>query len=383
MLIALLVLFYIISPAIILYLCKKVAFLGKFGAVGISYIVGLILGNIGILNLHARTVQETVTNITIPLALPLILMSINLKQWSRLALKTILSLIFGIVAVVISVSVGYYLFRNHIADNWKIAGMLTGVYLGGTFNMAAISHALKVDNVIFGVVNGYDIIVCMFYFMFIISVAQRLFNKFLVPFEKKPVSEQNDINVEDQYDGWDSFKGIFTIRTLKPLLSALGVAVLITVAAGFFDQMSHNEYKTAIAILIITTLSILVSLIPYFNRIRKTFQSGMYLILIFCVAVGSMADLTLFANVSIYLLYYVSLVIFGSLFLHTLLAKIFGIDTDTLIITSIAFIFSPPFVPAAANALHNREIVLSGLTVGIIGYAIGNYLGIGLAYFLR
>jgi len=33
--------------------------------------------------------------------------------------------------------------------------------------------------------------------------------------------------------------------------------------------------------------------------------------------------------------------------------------------------------------LKNREVIISGITTGIIGYAIGNYLGISLAYLFR
>jgi len=51
-------------------------------------------------------------------------------------------------------------------------------------------------------------------------------------------------------------------------------------------------------------------------------------------------------------------------------------------ITSVAMVFSPPFVPMMAGVLKNRHIILSGLTVGIIGYAIGNYLGVLLALLL-
>jgi len=43
----------------------------------------------------------------------------------------------------------------------------------------------------------------------------------------------------------------------------------------------------------------------------------------------------------------------------------------------------PPFVPAVAGAIKNKEIIVSGLTVGIIGYAVGNYLGVLVAEFLR
>ena len=38
---------------------------------------------------------------------------------------------------------------------------------------------------------------------------------------------------------------------------------------------------------------------------------------------------------------------------------------------------------AAPDAMDNREVVLPGLICGIIGYAIGNYLGIGIAIALK
>jgi uncharacterized membrane protein len=385
----LLIVFFLVSPAFILYICKKYPFFDKFGAVGIAYIVGLIIGNIGILDVTAKPVQEIFTTLTIPLSLPLLLISVNLKQWSRLAGRTALSMLLGIIAIVISIVVGFFIFRYQIPESWKVAGLLTGVYLGATFNMAAIQMAIGASSEMFGVVNALDILVCMFYFIFLITIAQRIFNKFLPKFDKGSIDKGIDHQMEDNYDGWDSYRGIFTKPVFLPLLLALGVAagvagvaVLISLLVVHFFP-GASIFSIAIIILMITTLSISVSLIPKLNRIKKTFQSGMYLILVFCVVVGSMADLTLFANTSIYLLYYVILVIFGSLFLHFLFAWIFKIDTDTVIITSSAMIFSPPFVPAIANALHNKEIILSGLTVGIVGYSIGNYIGIALAYLLR
>jgi hypothetical protein len=77
--------FYLVSPAAILFLCKKYSFLDTFGAVGIAYVLGLAVGNSGFLTLSCKGVQELFTNLTIPLSLPLLLFSIHLKQWSRLA----------------------------------------------------------------------------------------------------------------------------------------------------------------------------------------------------------------------------------------------------------------------------------------------------------
>ncbi|HOI33260.1 MAG TPA: DUF819 family protein, partial [Bacteroidales bacterium] len=61
----------------------------------------------------------------------------------------------------------------------------------------------------------------------------------------------------------------------------------------------------------------------------------------------------------------------------------FRIDNETVMVTSTALICSPPFVPVIAAALNNRALVLPGLSIGIIGYAIGNYLGFLVATILH
>ena len=109
----------------------------------------------------------------------------------------------------------------------------------------------------------------------------------------------------------------------------------------------------------------------------------MYFILVFSLVVSSMADVKQLMNISFGLFWYVALAMFGSHILHAFLARFFKIDADTVIISGSALICSPPFVPVVAGALKNREIILTGLVVGIAGYAIGNYLGVLIAYALR
>ena len=109
----------------------------------------------------------------------------------------------------------------------------------------------------------------------------------------------------------------------------------------------------------------------------------MYFILIFCLVVGSMANINDLIHINWGLMFYISFCVFGTFILHAVFCKIFKIDTDTFIITSVSAICSPPFVPVVAQALNNKQIILSGLTTGIIGYAIGNYLGISFAYIFK
>ncbi|HAX40892.1 MAG TPA: hypothetical protein DCY10_08470, partial [Clostridiales bacterium] len=74
---------------------------------------------------------------------------------------------------------------------------------------------------------------------------------------------------------------------------------------------------------------------------------------------------------------------FGAILLHLLFCKVFKIDSDTALITSTAGIYGPAFIVPVADAMKNREVVLPGLICGIIGYALGNYLGIGIAIALQ
>jgi len=168
------------------------------------------------------------------------------------------------------------------------------------------------------------------------------------------------------------------------LLKALGLSVIIFAIAGGISLALPMLPQMAVIILSITTLAILASLIKPVNRIQKTFQLGMYLILVFSLTIASMADLRTMFNIGMLnLILFISWCYFGSLILHLILAKIFRVDADNFLITATAFIFSPPFVPLVANALKNKNVIVTGITGGIIGYILGNYFGVALAYFLK
>ena len=120
------------------------------------------------------------------------------------------------------------------------------------------------------------------------------------------------------------------------------------------------------------------------NKIEKSFPLGMYLIIVFSLVVASMGDLSSMFQIDfLHLFLFVALAIFGSMIIHLFLSWIFKVDSDTTIITITALTYSPPFVPVVASALKNKEVIISGLTVGILGYAFGNYIGVAIAYFLK
>jgi uncharacterized membrane protein len=377
-----LVVFYVLFPLFILHLCQRFPLINKIGAVVIAYIMGFVIGNIGVLPLIEgyKAKLDLLTTLTVPLAIPLLLFSTNLKKWFQIAGKTFVSMVLALVAVVVTVFVGYFLFRGQgIHEPWDVSGMLIGLYSGGTPNLASIKVALGADETNFMIIATYDIVVGAFHLLFVMTIAQRLFSTFLPKYKfidvKLARAEDDEVK--------EPFWGLLKKHRRFSLLKAFGVAVLIFAIGGATTLFTPESSQMAVVILAITTLGIIASLVPSINNIEKSFDLGMYLILIFCMVVASMADLSQLSLTSLVIGAYVFLVIFGSVFIHALLAKIFKVDTDTFIITSTAFICSPPFVPVVAAALKNREIVFSGLAVGIIGYALGNYLGVLVSWVLK
>jgi len=347
----------------------------------IAYGVGLVAGVSGLLPENSAEIQDIIVTITIPLSLPLMLFSSDIKAWTKLAGTTVISMIIALFAVVTSVVVGYLIFMaDGIEELWKVGGLLIGVYTGGTPNLAALKIMLDVDSDTYIITHAYDMIIGAGYFFFLITIGQKVFNYVLPKFKPGLLgAEQNELFDMSAIPMW----GLLKKENRIPMLKGLGVSVAIFAIAGSTTLFTPENSQMIVVILLITTLGILFSLIPTVKKLNNTFELGMYLILIFSIDVASMVDVTNLVNASPTIFYYVFLVIFGSLFLQVVLSAIFKIDTDTAIITSTALICSPPFVPAVAGALKNREIIVPGITVGIIGYAVGNYLGVLVAEFLH
>jgi uncharacterized membrane protein len=133
----------------------------------------------------------------------------------------------------------------------------------------------------------------------------------------------------------------------------------------------------------ITTLGIAVSFIRKIRELPLSFATANYLILVFALAMGSMSNLAELLETSSMLVWFCGFMVFGSVLIHYMLAAVFRVDRDTLIITSTAAIFGPLFIGPVANALGNKEIIPIGIALGLIGYALGNYLGYGIAFVLK
>ncbi|MBC8376741.1 MAG: DUF819 family protein [FCB group bacterium] len=374
-----LIAFYFIMPALILWLCYKSTLVDKIGSVILAYVFGILLGNSGLLPESAAGVQDELSGISVALALPLLLFSLDVRSWLHSAGKAILSMLGATVLVVFVAGLGSWMIRANVENAWQFGGMAIGLYTGGTPNLAAIKTALNVDSTQYIMMHTYDAVNGIIYLIFVMSIGQKVFNKVLPKFQSVVLENANLESSKNIH----SYVGIFKPRILLGLLAGLGISIVILGLSFGLSQLIPEDYSTAAIMLLITTLGIGSSFIPKIREIPMTFQFGMYIILVFSLIVGSMANLEQLVNINWSMMFFVNFIVFGTMLLHAVFCKILKIDTDTFLITSVAAVCSPPFVPVVAKALNNKEIILSGLTTGIIGYAIGNYLGVGFAYIFR
>lgn len=370
-------LFYFLFPILIIKLVNTYSFLNKIGSIILIYIVGIILGNINILPPSVFDTQDLITTISIPLAIPLLILNFDVKKWLKIARPTFISLIITITSVLIMVVISFFIFGDNDSSYWKISGMLVGVYTGGTPNLAAIKTALDVKSETYILVHTFDMIFSSVYLLFLMLFGSSFFGLFLKKYQSYERANNTNILEEKQ------FENFFRKDALKEYPKALGISILIFGIAGGLSLLVPKDYSMLVAIMSITSLGIMASFFTGIRKLKHSSDLGMYFILVFSLVVSSMAHFTDFSIQSLYLFLNIGFVIFGSILLQSIFAKIFKIDVDTTIISSTALICSPPFVPVVAGAIKNKEIIFSGLTIGIIGYAIGNYLGLLVAYSLK
>lgn len=374
---------FCIIPAGVLWLCRKVPFLGKIGPVLILYMIGLTIGNIGIMPGQLPMIQDIMSNATVPLAIPLMLFGCTFrKEGTR---SQILAMITGLVSVILAVIIGYLIFGIHINEGEKVGGMLTGVYTGGTINLAALKTMLNVKDETYILINSYDILISFLYLTFLLTIGIRLFRKIL-PHDSTTLSSKDmkEIQKEISKGEENPYNGIFSRNGIRQTGTLLGITILICAVSGGIALALPEKVFMTVFILMLTTLGIGASFIKKVHDMKYSYDIGMYFIYIFCIAVASMADLgeLNFAG-GMNLLGYLLIAVFGSLLLQTIFAWIFRIDADMMVISSVTFINSPPFVPMMAAAMKNKNVLVPGLSIGIIGYAAGNYLGFLISEFLK
>lgn len=379
---------YVLLPIVIILLFNNFSWAKKIGTVVMAYAIGIIFALTGFVHFAPGTIeaatfskwQSTLMSVTVPLAIPLMLFNCDFKLWTKALPKTIWSLVGGLAAVLVAVISGYFIFKNQqIPEFEKVAAMMTGIYTGGTMNFNALGFSLGVDKTVMATVLAFEMVLTTPYIFFIIGGGYKIFRKAL-PYHDITKRGRKDDEVETK--DVESYRGMFQKGNVGGMFVGLGLSILFLAAGAGLALLLTGTLNELVVILTITTLSIIASFFEKVRKLPKTFELGMFFILIFSVIVASLFDIHSVNGASAMIGAFVGWVILLSMILHLIFCRIAKVSGDLFCVSQVALLCSPPFVPPVVGAMSNKKVLISGIVIGLIGYALGTYLGVGLVYFL-
>mgnify|MGYP002512583848 FL=1 len=378
---------YVLSPLLIIGAFKRWTIVQKIGTVVLAYAVGIIASLCGVFNFADPVVgatfsklQSTIMSVAVPLAIPLMLFNCDFKLWTKSLPKTAWALVTGIVAVIVASISGYFIFRNNVPDIAKVTGMMAGIYTGGTMNFNALGAALNVDRSVMAIVLAFQMVITTPYIFFLLGGGYKVFRK-LLPYKDithKGRMDEDEVGTNDV----ENYHGMFEKKNFIGMMKGLGLSVIFLAMGAGLALLITGTLNELVVILTITTLSIIASFFKPVRELPKTFELGMFFILIFSVIVASMFDINSVNGGSLYIGGFVLWIIGISVGLHLLLCRIAKVSGDLFCVCQVGLLCSPPFVPPIAGAMKNKKVLISGIVVGLVGYAVGTYLGAILAWVL-
>ncbi len=379
---------YIIAVILLLvvfseWLAKK-NFFKHIGSVLIVIIAAAVLANCKIIpsSGNAPPLYNQIFEYAAPLGIFFLLLEVKLKDLKLAGLPMLIMFLVGSAATITGVIIGYRIFspqHHQVNQAYAVAGMFTGTYIGGSANLNAIAlhYGVTKDGTLYAAVNAVDNILTtgwLMMTMFLPPILQRLF-----PRKKNTPKELKGFTGEELRSLVTQVKTETSITDISLLLSlGFGSMVISSLIAKYVPQIP--------SILVLTTLALVFAQIPFIQKLKGGKLMGLLLIMIFLAVIGAFCDINALlqsGKVSgVLLLWDTALIVIHGIFIFTI-GGLFKQDWDIVSIASNANIGGATSAPVCAASLGRPDLQLPGLLAGSLGNAIGTYLGILVAEFLK
>lgn len=366
--------------AISIYLEQHYQWASKVTGSIIALVGAMVLSNLKVIPTQSP-VWDGVWNYVVPVAVPLLLFKADLKSiWSKSG-RTFLIFNIGAVGTVLGAFLAFFLVGKWVPEAAKVAGMMTGSYIGGGINFAAMSAAFKTSGKVVSAAVVADNLNMAIYFFILLAIPNMVFFKknYKHPYEDKVKAEKSE-GKTNAASYWSSKE-----MSLQDIALALGCAAAIAaVSTKIAAWIAASSAPWIIRIifgqqyLIITTLTvILVSLFPnFFTNIKGTDEIGTFFIYLFFVVIGVPASIGLIITKAPVLLVFCAIMVIVNMAVSLIFGKLFHFNLEEILVASNANIGGPTTAAAMAISKGWNDLVLPAVLVGVWGYVIGNYLGI-------
>ncbi len=364
-----------------LRMVKRYAWAEKLSAVMWIIFTSALASNLGLIPTDAP-VYGALIDFTVPFAVCVILFTVNLSDVRQAGRAMLVAFALASVGTVLGVLVASlalepFLARILDAHSWKLAGPYTGTYIGGSLNFFALWAGLEVGNPdLLAAANAVDNVTLFPLYALWMIIPTMLAGRYVV-------AKQWAVHFEDEAEEASTAKE-------KPRLDPVSVATLFFLALAV--MAASNWLKTAVvdpffpavpAILIVTTLALILGQLRPVRELEGAWEIGDMAFYVFFAAVGALIDFYQAVVLSPILFLYVIVIIALHMGVLYGVGRLLRMDVGVLTIASVATKAGPPLVVPVAEAKGWRHLVLPGIIVGMLGYAIGNYAGYAVAHAVR
>ncbi len=136
-------------------------------------------------------------------------------------------------------------------------------------------------------------------------------------------------------------------------------------------------------ILLVTTLSLGLGQLGPVRRLEGAWEVGNLAFYLFFAAVGAMIHLLNALRLAPVLFVYVFVIITLHMLVVYGVGRLLRLDVAVITIASTAAKAGPPLVIPMAELQARKELALPGVVMGLLGYALGNYVGFAVAHVVR
>jgi uncharacterized membrane protein len=349
-------------------------------AVIYCYFVPTLSTTVGIIPM-ASPVYEWMTRYLLPVALLLLMITVDLKSILKLGRTALIMVTAGAIGIMMGAQIAYVAFARWLPpDGWKGLAALTGSWIGGTANMVAIAESVGTPDAIMGPIIVVDTVVGYGWMgvLLFLSAWQVLFDRRLQA-DTTALAETNKLLAElDTHRQPTQLRDIAIILGLGFAGAVLAVQLGAALPAlGDPTIISHTTW----AVLIVVTGGLLLSFTPVRNLeevgASKVGYAALYLLLTAIGAQGNLMEVLsapafFFAGVLVITIHVAVMLVVA----RVIRAPFFFVATG-----SVANIGGAGTAPIVASVYHPAMAPV-GLLMAVAGYILGIYGALGAAWML-
>jgi uncharacterized membrane protein len=329
-------------------------------------VIAILLSNFGVTP-FASPVYDIVLGQLVPVGIILLLLQTRLRVILVEARPVLLSFFIAIIATLIGVACAVFIV-DFGGIEAAVAGVFAGTYIGGAMNFVAISHVVGfTDPDLYASALAADTAVGATFFigLILLSTLVRGFTGEKVAVAPEPQEETQSL--QEQGPG----------------------RLLLVIAGAFLVSWASSPIAAALSIsqfsILVMTFAAIAAANIFPNQIRNTAgveQAGMAVMYAFFIAVGFGADMASLSGPALKFVYFATIILAVHIAILILCWRLFRLPLKELLIASNACVLGPATAAGMAASRGWSNLITPGLFAGVLGYAIANFIGTGVAMML-